>query len=339
MKGLTASLWPIHYKPLPDELLSCWLVRLAHGHGLKVQTFCNLIFGNQRQIWNRDMDRLAPDWLINELSSRTGTPREQVWSTTLRSYQGLLYSKIRMAGTQQWVLGLKIYHRKRMGHGLQYCPACLAEDKIPYFRKRWRIALYTVCTVHKTMMLDCCSQCGAAIAIHRLDIANSDALDERTTAYCYACGLDLRTAPMREPIVSDQEASELLLRACRAIDLDNAETEDWDLGRYAVMHQLCRIMTARYKHVRLREYVLAQIGATEISLTQGHVSFEMRSIEERHHLVQLAAWLLVDCAQRLTAAWRDGAVRYNVLLKDFDVPPKWYGVITKKMVNWRDRYR
>jgi len=31
-RGLTAPLWPIRYKPLPDELLSSWLVRLAHGH-------------------------------------------------------------------------------------------------------------------------------------------------------------------------------------------------------------------------------------------------------------------------------------------------------------------
>jgi hypothetical protein len=36
MQRLTQSLWPIRYKPFDDELLSCWLVRLAHGHGLKV---------------------------------------------------------------------------------------------------------------------------------------------------------------------------------------------------------------------------------------------------------------------------------------------------------------
>ena len=71
IRGLTSPLWPIHYKPLPDELLSSWLVRLAHGHGLKVQTFCNLIFGNSQQVWNRDIDRLAPTWLLDQLSYRT----------------------------------------------------------------------------------------------------------------------------------------------------------------------------------------------------------------------------------------------------------------------------
>lgn len=113
MRGFTSALWPIRYKPLPDELLSCWLVRLAHGHGLKVQTFCNLIFGNQRQVWNRDIDRLAPTWLVDELILRTGISPELAWGTTLRAYEGVLYPKFRLAGTLQWILTLKLYHRTR----------------------------------------------------------------------------------------------------------------------------------------------------------------------------------------------------------------------------------
>src|SRR6202035_476121 len=99
MRGLTSSLWPIHYKPLPDELLSCWLVRLAHGHGLKVQTFCNQIFGSHLQVWNRDIDRLAPTWLLNELSHRTGTSAEAALNSTLRVYEGRLYRKFRSTGS------------------------------------------------------------------------------------------------------------------------------------------------------------------------------------------------------------------------------------------------
>jgi hypothetical protein len=131
MRGFTSPLWPIRYKPFPDELLSCWLVRLAHGHGLKVQTFCNLMFGNRRQVWNRDIDRLAPAWLVDELILRTGTSPELAWGTTLHAYEGILYSKFQMSGTLRWILALKVYHRTRKGYGLQFCPACLAEDQVP----------------------------------------------------------------------------------------------------------------------------------------------------------------------------------------------------------------
>jgi hypothetical protein len=338
MKDITSSLWPIHYKPLPDELLSCWLVRLAHGHGLKVQTFCNLIFGNRRQVWNRDIDRLAPTWLLDELSARTGTSPEAVFNTTLRSYDGLLYPKFRSASVLQWILALKLYHRKREGYGLQFCPACLAEDEIPYFRKFWRVAFYTVCARHGTMLLDRCPKCGMAIAVHRLDMTSPDSLMIGPVSYCYSCRFDLRDASRIEPISYDKQASELLMKINCELKVENLLVDrKWDLGRYAVMHQLCRIMVARYKHVHLREFVLDQVGSQDLPLTAGHTSFEMRSIEERHHLMQLTAWLLADLEPRLTGAWKAGAVRYNVLLKDFTDRPDWYARIVAQFANWRDR--
>ncbi len=339
MKGITESLWPIHYKPLPDELLSCWLVRLAHGHGLKVQTFCNLIFGNQRQIWNRDMDRLAPTWLIDELSQRTATSSEVAWNTTLRSYERLLYRKFKASGALQWILALKLYHRKREGYGLQYCPTCLAEDAIPYYRKRWRIAFYTVCTKHHTMMQDRCPHCAAGVAFHRLDIANGDAIDAGTLAFCHGCGFDLRLAPAVEPLSYDENAAALLLDACTVLDAGQVGDYQWDLGRYSVLHQLCMILTSKYRHVSLREFVLDQIEYPDIHLATGRISLEMRSIEERHHLLQLAMWLMVLPDVRLQHAWRSGAVRYNVLLKDFTEPPDWYKRLTEKFVNWRNRFK
>ena len=337
MRGITSPLWPIHYKPLPDELFSCWLVRLAHGHGLKVQTFCNLIFGNRLQVWNRDIDRLAPTWLLNELSYRTGTSPEATFNTTLRAYEGLLYRKFRLSGALQWILALKMYHRKREGHGLQFCPVCLADDAIPYFRRRWRVAFNTVCTRHGTMLLDRCPKCGVAIALHRLDMVRPDALEIGAMSHCHACGFDLRDAPKIEPISYDSQASALLLEAGCALDADSIPESEWNLGRYAVMHQLCRVMTTRYKHVSLRDFVLDQVGFPDIPLTDGHISFEMRPIEERHHLIQLTAWLLVDLESRLTTAWRARAVRYNVLLKDLALPPGWYSEIIERLANWRDR--
>lgn len=330
-------LWPIRYKPLPDELLSSWLVRLAHGHGMKVQTFCNAIFGERLQVWNRDIDRLAPPWLLNELSLRTGTPYAVVTDTTLRTYEGLLYRKFRSAGPLHWILVLQMYHRKRLGFGLQFCPKCLAEDGTPYFRKHWRVALNTVCIHHKTMLLDQCPSCYSAIVVHRLDFHRPNTMDEEASlSFCHQCGFDLRTSPAAEPISYDPHGAAVMAGA--AEDDSAVSNGDWTIDRYAVLHQLCRLMTARYQHVSLRTFVLQQIGAHDIPLTQGHISFEMRPLAERHHLLQLTAWLLVDLEPRLRAAWRGGAVRYSVLTKDFADSPNWYAKIVGKMENWREKY-
>ncbi len=337
IRGLTSPIWPIHYKPLPDELLSSWLVRLAHGHGLKVQTFCNLIFGNNQQVWNRDIDRLAPTWLLGQLSYRTGAAPEIVWNTTLRAYEGLLYGKFRMSGTLPWILALKMYHRKREGYGLQFCPTCLAEDAIPYFRKRWRIAFNTLCLQHKSMLLDRCPKCSMAVAIHRVDMIRSQLTEITPVCCCHECGYDFRQAPKISISSYDHQALSLLLDANRMIHDDFREDQRWRLEHYEVMRQLCRVMTTRYKHVFLRKFVLEQLEAPDLPLTEGRISFEMRPIQERHHLVQLTSWLLVDLKPRITAAWLSHAVRYSVLLKDFEDAPKWYLEIARDLSNWRDR--
>ena len=337
MRGFTSSLWPIHYKPLPDELLSCWLVRLAHGHGLKAQTFCNLIFGNRHQVWNRDIDRLAPSWLIDELCYRTGATHEAAMSTTLRAYERFLYPKTKISGVMPWILSLKMYHRKRAGYGLQFCPACLAVDTIPYFRKAWRVAFNTVCIHHGTMMLDRCPECRSAVAVHRIDMGALGDIETTPLSFCHVCGFDLRAAPTSPPASYDAQGAAALMSAAQAIDHRETPVIDWNLGRYSVMHHLCNLMTARYQDLHLRQFVLDNIGVAEIPLTHGHISFEMRPIEERHHILQLAAWLFVDLESRLKTAWRAGAIRYNLLTKGLSEQPKWYGQIVSEFTHWRDR--
>lgn len=336
MHAMTAALWPIRYKPLPDELLSSWLVRLAHGHGLKVQTFCNVIFGNRFQVWNRDVDRLAPKWLVDELSRRTGTPLAIALGTTLRAYEGVLYRRFRSAGILNWILTLKMYHRKRKGFGLQYCPACLAEDNAPYFRKQWRLALLTVCRRHGLMLLDRCPTCHTPIAVHRVDMSKLMAGEDFSLSFCHACGFDLRASQTVHPNEYDKSASMLLKDIAAGVSGNFIEYAE-KLENLEVLRQLTGLMTSRYKHVHLREFVTEQLQIKDIPLTPGRISFEARPLVERHHLIQLATWLLADLESRLTEAWNVGAIRYNLLLKDFMAPPQWYVGITGKFSNWRVR--
>jgi hypothetical protein len=48
---------------------------------------------------------------------------------------------------------------KRTHNGLMYCPKCLAEDKIPYFRKKWGYQFYNACPKHKVFLTDRCWRC------------------------------------------------------------------------------------------------------------------------------------------------------------------------------------
>ena len=331
LRHITKPLWPIRYKPFEDELLSCWLVRLAHGHGMKVQTFCNLLFGSKLQVWNRDVDRLAPAWLIEELSARTGTSLAAAYVTTLRSYEGQLFATMKTSGAQPWIQSLKIYHRKRLGFGLQYCGACLAEGPEPYFRKRWRVTLNTICDRHQCMLHDRCPGCEAGVVFHRTDIGQGASQDFISLAQCHACGFDLREAPLG-PIVSYDDAAvarhkELCadLRRGAAIDLEAMRT----------LHHLVGLLLSRYKTVHLREHVCAQLGIADIVQVMGRLSVECRPVDERHFLVQLGLWLLLDLQVRLRHAWRSKAVRYNHLRKDFEDVPRFYAEVVEGFSDWR----
>lgn len=120
-------LWPAHPHPYHNELLSSWLVRTAHANGLKVQTFCNLVFGNNYEIWNRDIDRYIPEWIVTKLSEKSGISAEKIDRTSLRRFQGILFDKVRPSGHLTWVNSLQIYHRKRVGYGLLFCPLCFGQ--------------------------------------------------------------------------------------------------------------------------------------------------------------------------------------------------------------------
>jgi hypothetical protein len=337
MDGITQSLWPIRYKPMPDELLSSWLVRLAHGHGLKVQTFCNLIFGNKRQVWNRDIDRLAPSWLIAELAVRTGTPLKAAQSTTLRAFEGLLYPKFKSTGTLTWIQTLKMYHRKREGYGMQFCSQCLREDVEPYFRKSWRVAFNTYCSKHDCMLHDRCPRCQSAVAFHRMDVGNARIFTAQSLVACHVCQFDLCKSP-RVPVIwhrADARAWMQIVEASLNAKLTSSRRRK-TLESLRVMRHIATLLTSRHTSLRLREWVCERIEAPYLLMVQGRVAIESRPLSERHHLVQLAAWLMADLKPRLGLAWRSKVVRYNHMLKDFGEPPKFYAGVVVGFSNWRN---
>lgn len=185
--------WPVHPQPLPDELLSSWLIRLAHGNGLKVQTFYGGWLGRSLELWNRDIDRSAPPDLLAVLSASTGVDDFILASHSLRALAGIISEEVPVAGHTDWLMPLQVYHRTRNGFGLMFCRRCLREDREPYFRRRWRLAFVTCCTLHGQLLLDRCSNCQSPVQPHRADMVRRRGLADRVAmTRCTHCGVDIR---------------------------------------------------------------------------------------------------------------------------------------------------
>jgi hypothetical protein len=312
------------------------MVRLAYAHNLKLRTFARLLFPEQGEVWYRDIDRLAPEWLVEKIAAKTGLSVAKVMATTLRYYQGRLFREYRESSVLPWILPLKVSEWKRKGYGLQFCPACLAEDAVPYFRKRWRVAFYTWCPRHNAMLYDRCPNCGASIAFHRRDL-NADSIDSvGSIAQCWQCDFDLRQAPLTAPVLYEPTSSKAFEVALLRLDHRGRCIRPRGVRYYNVLHQLCHLMLAHYRNVRLAQFVLDATGTPEIRLASGSV-FEVQSVAVRHHLVQLGFWYLAALESRLTAAWNAGAITHSALIRDFDDRPKKFNEIIAHFTDWRKR--
>jgi hypothetical protein len=329
----------VHFKPLPDELLSSLIVRLAYGHGVKVRTFSRLVFPSQ-EIWNRDIDRNAPPALLSMIAANTGASYEALYKSSLKAYEGVLYKQYQLSSILPWVLPLQVYEWKRNGFAQHYCPSCLANDGIPYYRRSWRIAYCTWCPQHACMLHNSCFSCGSCVAFHRCDLGNFDISDVSSIHRCWHCGFDYRDTPR---IAADFYSPDILasfrtlLVALEASQ--SADTSDSIVQFHNVLHHLCLLLGMKNKQVAIADFACAALSIDQISKPTRRQPIESRSLDERHHLVQLAIWYLLQLDERLTAAWVNRSITYNRLLKDLRDLPDWYGDVVSKFTHWRDRLK
>jgi hypothetical protein len=102
-----------------------------------------------------------------------------------------------------------------------------------------------------------------------------------------------------------------------------------------VMRQMALLLLSRYSAVKLHAHVSGEMALPPTNLAPGHMSYESRTLAERHHLIQLVGWLMVDLEPRLRGAWRARALRYNHMLKGFERAPQFYLEIVASFANWR----
>jgi hypothetical protein len=184
---VTSRPWSIQLPPIPDELLSSYLARSAHAHGLHPMRFVAMCFPG-RQVWTRDIDRQAPACFQDEVAHASDLPIDAVKAMTLTSYLPKASQRTNEnSGALSWCTSVGMHGRWRTRYGLQYCPRCL--DAQGAFLRTWRLVFAFACPVHGLMLEDCCGICGAPIIPHRTRHALSN---------CHCCGALLGAGACRD---------------------------------------------------------------------------------------------------------------------------------------------
>ncbi len=327
--------WPIHLKPREDELLSSWLVRLAIAHGLKLHSFCRLVWGSNKQIWNRDIDRFVDDQILQTLSLRTATPIERVKKTMLSEYEGKLFENHNPFGNTPFIMPLGVYHRIRLNKGLQFCSECLRESA--HYKRQWRLSFCVLCLKHNVFLRDCCPKCRSPINFHRNELGKKSKITDRPPVFCYMCEFDLResTSPL---------CSESILKCLFHFQyklLEGVETGKVDiLGHgpvwihlYAqVIGQLSKLCSVCSSSKRLRlelNCLLPLFEFTEKTYAKGTM-LESFNIQKRINAYYWTSHLLEDWPLKFIKICRNSRTYSSILLKDMTSIPYWYWKIVRE---------
>ncbi|CAM4210398.1 TniQ family protein [Pseudoalteromonas ostreae] len=187
---------PVHPQPLPDELFSSWVYRVARSNGQNVFSFCHLLLPELNGRYY-DIDNSVNSEAIRTLSLLLRTPYQRAWNTSLDSYAGLLYSApTPKAKRKTCILQTGVTKNSDKRFCLQYCPICLAEQE-PYYKKTWRISFITVCTKHACKLHDRCPQCLKPVKPLLNDIGQPHKMPFLgDITQCYHCGCQLTEAPI-----------------------------------------------------------------------------------------------------------------------------------------------
>ncbi|RWB36694.1 MAG: hypothetical protein EOQ44_35650 [Mesorhizobium sp.] len=168
--------WPVSVDPLPDELLSSWIHRLALANGIVPRSFAGVL-GIGGGMWSPRLDLRLPLRVAALLGNRTGVPHETISAMVMTG-----------CALTPLLLPLRGAARRNRSAWMQYCSLCLADDASPYFRRQWRLASRISCFGHGRGLRDRCPAC-------RSGIASFDQDKLIPQHFCSRCGFDLRLAP------------------------------------------------------------------------------------------------------------------------------------------------
>jgi len=193
---------PIRIPPMPDEILTSWIIRIALANGTDPLGIGYGIWEEWRG-WTRDIDRHLPETYRKRLAFLTGLEADRIHRMTLEPFIARLYPEGALPKQGRWlgVVPLGTRNRTRI-NGLHFCPECLGEETA-YARRSWRASWVSACPRHKRQLALSCPQCHHPFAPHMVRY------DHPHFTQCVRCGFDLtqtETSPADDGVLRVQES-------------------------------------------------------------------------------------------------------------------------------------
>jgi hypothetical protein len=319
--------------------MSSWMVRLAFANGYPLHTFYACLLGYRGSIWNRDVDRHPPPPLLNILAHHTGQSTEALYSMTLAAYEGVIFEHLPHVGNAAWILPVGVFHRTRRRAGLQFCPRCLEDDLITYYRRSWRLALCAMCERHLCVMQENCPKCKATIAFYRHGIGRGKEISSQNLRLCHMCGFDLSQAPSFIPDWPDIRSLNNFKKIIGQFECgywpNGSNTSYFGIPYFHGIRVLVSVINGR-NGLRLRHQLSRAIG---VNIVQGSsrsgLDFEYLTAAERLSLLLAVTWLMDEWPARFVDICSEANFTRSRLAEEVSALPFWLAQVADDFLDNR----
>lgn len=309
-----------------QESMASWLFRLAQDNGFLS------IGGFLREAGLKIYDLSAIDMgsnldqIVDTVSQLSQLPREAVSNLTLASLISLFDGSEDPTG-HPWVLR---HPRGAKGSMHVCCTSCLRSDKVPYWRRSWRLAITLICPIHHHRLIDSCRACGAPIVLAR---------DRSTPLHqCHACLSALASGsdrPYRRSTPSWLQTASPPISA-GALPLPLADSSLWWMGIRSILFVLLSPRTAR--RLCCTEIPSTYLRALRLIAGNPRLDFQQHSLATRLNVLRFVVWLLDSWPARFVAVMRESRICASDFLLQESYVPYWLAQVCRTELNGK-RYQ
>lgn len=171
------------------ESLGSWMFRLGQANGLPDLQSTLMELGFEERVYISRLDYPENSAKVVERIAHASSQSPEVVHSLLLNEPLARLSGGKVSARNPWTLRSGLRQGKEYGMAFHVCPRCIRDSAEPWWPRGWRMAVMTVCPIHRVLLEPHCTRCAHPFLIHGRRTAPLDR--------CEWCNLEL--ANMLEP--------------------------------------------------------------------------------------------------------------------------------------------
>lgn len=304
-KNIKNSKFIIIPKPHKNEVLSSWLARTSYAHHTYPLTFIKLHLQNYCS--SKNIDLLFDKTILDSISIKA-QHKIDTYNLSLKALNGILQENIISNGANKTICPQR------------YCPVCLREDGILYYRKDWKIVFNTVCLKHNCFLYDKCTQCNTKLNIlHMFE-------NKKYFRYCSKCGFDLAKSKKLTLSKLFKNEKKKLIRLSKIIDDGYIIFKNKPIYSFLFFDaflQLCKIILMHKNIEFIKNHNLFHLLQLK-KYSSAKPVYHQLSIKEQYILFSIVFTLFENYPLNLEKFIKENNLSHWKILRDMNYVSYWF---------------